>query len=88
MLDFGKYTFEILISYVGTFSLVAIVIVSTYLDARKVKRDLKNLNTENFMEKYGIHKSALLPARLAGSFVLTTFLMGLYIIYRDGPEKT
>ena len=28
------------------------------------------LNTENFMEKYGIHKSALLPARLAGSFVL------------------
>ena len=30
MLDFGKYTFEILISYVGTFSLVAIVIVSTY----------------------------------------------------------
>tara|TARA_Y100001968_G_C19317128_1_gene697322 strand:- start:614 stop:1027 length:414 start_codon:yes stop_codon:yes gene_type:complete len=46
------------------------------------------LNTENFMEKYGIHKSALLPARLAGSFVLTTFLMGLYIIYRGGPEGT
>ena len=47
MLDFGKYTFEILISYVGTFSLVAIVIVSTYLDAKKVKRDLKNLNIDN-----------------------------------------
>ena len=46
------------------------------------------LNTENFMEKYGIHRSALLPARLAGSFVLTTFLMGLYIIYRGGPEGT
>ena len=40
------------------------------------------------MEKYGIHRSALLPARLAGSFVLTTFLMGLYIIYRGGPEGT
>ena len=40
MLDFGKYTFEILISYIGTFSLVAIVIVSTYLDAKKVKREL------------------------------------------------
>ena len=26
------------------------------------------LNTENFMEKYGIHKSAMLPMRLAGSF--------------------
>ena len=46
------------------------------------------LNTENFMEKYGIHKSAMLPMRLAGSFVLTTFLMGLYIIFRGGPEGT
>ena len=51
MLDFGKYTFEILISYVGTFSFVSIVIISTYLDARKVKRDLKNLNTENLNDK-------------------------------------
>ena len=30
----------------------------------------------------------LTRARLAGSFVLTTFLMGLYIIYRGGPEGT
>ena len=45
-------------------------------------------NTGNFLEKYGIHKSAMLPTRLAGSFVLTTFLMGLYIIYRGGPEGT
>lgn len=51
MLDFGKYTFEILISYIGTFSLVAIVIVSTYLDAKKVKRDLKNLNIDNLNDK-------------------------------------
>ena len=51
MLDFGKYTFEILISYVGTFFLVSIVIISTYLDTRKVKRDLKNLNTDNLNDK-------------------------------------
>ena len=51
MLDFGKYTFEILISYVGTFSLVSIAIISTYLDTRKVKRDLKNLNTDNLNDK-------------------------------------
>ena len=44
MLDIGKYTFEV-------FSLVAIVIVSTYLDARKVKRDLKNLNIDNLNDK-------------------------------------
>ena len=51
MLDFGKYTFEVLISYAGTFSLVSIVIVSTYLDAKKVKRVLKNLNTDNLNDK-------------------------------------
>ena len=28
-----------------------IVIVSTYLDARKVKRDLKNLNIDNLNDK-------------------------------------
>ena len=45
------------------------------------------LNTENFLEKYGIHQSALLPARLAGSFVLATFLVGFYLLFR-GVEGT
>ena len=51
MLDFGKYTFEVLISYVGTFSLISIVIVSTYLDANKVKKDLRDLNIDNLNDK-------------------------------------
>tara|TARA_Y100000589_G_scaffold270175_1_gene262327 strand:- start:123 stop:278 length:156 start_codon:yes stop_codon:yes gene_type:complete len=51
MLDFGKYTFEVLISYVGTFSLVSIVIISTYFDAKKVKKDLKNLNIDILNDK-------------------------------------
>mgnify|MGYP001468872361 FL=1 len=51
MLDFGKYTFEVLISYVGTFSLISIVIVSTYLDAKKVKKDLRDLNIDNLNDK-------------------------------------
>ena len=51
MLDFGKYTFEVLISYVGTFSLVSIVIISTYFEAKKVKKDLKNLNIDNLNDK-------------------------------------
>ena len=46
------------------------------------------LDEMGILEKYGIHKSAMLPTRLAGSFVLTTFLMGLYIIFRGGPEGT
>ena len=51
MLDFGKYTFEVLISYVGTFSLISIVIVSTYLDAKKVKKDLRDLDIDNLNDK-------------------------------------
>jgi hypothetical protein len=43
--------------------------------------------TEKFLDNYGIHPSALLPARLAGSFVLSTVLMGAYILFR-GPEGT
>ena len=45
------------------------------------------LNTENFLEKYGIHQSALLPGRLAGSFVLATVLIGIYLLFR-GVEGT
>ena len=45
------------------------------------------LNTENFLEKYGIHQSAILPGRLAGSFVLATVLVGIYLLFR-GVEGT
>ena len=40
MLDFGKYSFEILISYLSTFSLILILIISTYLNSKKVEKDL------------------------------------------------
>ena len=45
------------------------------------------LTTEKFLSNYGIHQSALLPTRLAGSFVLATVLLGVYILFR-GPEGT
>ena len=40
ILDFGKYSFEILISYLSTFSLILILVISTYLNSKKVKKDL------------------------------------------------
>ena len=40
ILDFGKYSFEILISYLSTFSLILILIISTYLNLKKVEKDL------------------------------------------------
>ena len=46
MMDFGKYSFEILISYLGTFSLLLILIISTYLDSKKVKKDLDKLTND------------------------------------------
>ena len=45
------------------------------------------LNTNSFLEKYGIHQSAVLPGRLAGSFVLSTVLVGVYLLFR-GVEGT
>jgi len=44
-------------------------------------------NTDNFLEKYGIHQSAVLPGRFAGSFVLATVLVGIYLLFR-GVEGT
>ena len=43
ILDFGKYSFEILISYLSTFSLILILIISTYLNSKKVEKDLDKL---------------------------------------------
>ena len=47
MMDFGKYSFEILISYLGTFSLILILIITTYLDSKKVKKNLDKLKNDN-----------------------------------------
>ena len=38
ILDFGKYSLEILISYLSTFSLILILVISTYLNSKKVKK--------------------------------------------------
>ena len=43
ILDFGKYSFEILISYLSTFSLILVLVISTYLNSKKVKQDLDKL---------------------------------------------
>ena len=47
MMDFGKYSFEILISYLGTFSLILILIITTYLDSKRVKKNLDKLTNDN-----------------------------------------
>tara|TARA_X000000368_G_C22973502_1_gene686568 strand:- start:59 stop:232 length:174 start_codon:yes stop_codon:yes gene_type:complete len=47
MLDFGKYSFEILISYLCTFSLILILVISTYLDSKKVNKDLDKFKNNN-----------------------------------------
>ena len=45
-MDFGKYSFEILISYLGTFSLILILIIATFLDSQKVKKNLDKLTND------------------------------------------
>ena len=47
MLDFGKYSFEILISYLCTCSLILILVISTYLDSKKVNKDLDKFKNNN-----------------------------------------
>ncbi len=44
-------------------------------------------NTKNFLDKYGLDVSSAFFARFAGSFVLATVLMQLYILFR-GTEGT
>jgi hypothetical protein len=46
ILDFGKYSFEILISYLSTFSLILILVISTYLNSKKVKKDLDKFKSK------------------------------------------
>lgn len=47
ILDFGKYSLEILISYLSTFSLILILVISTYLNSKKVKKDLDKLKNKD-----------------------------------------
>ncbi len=57
ILDFGKYSLEILISYLSTFSLILILVISTYLNSKKVKKDLdkfKNKGTNDSKKSQSI----------------------------------
>ena len=47
ILDFGKYSLEILFSYLITFSLILILVISTYLNSKKVKKDLDKLKNKD-----------------------------------------
>ena len=57
ILDFGKYSLEILFSYLSTFSLILILVISTYLNSKKVKKDLdkfKNKGTNDSKKSQSI----------------------------------
>ena len=47
ILDFGKYSLEILFSYLSTFSLILILVISTYLSSKKVKKDLDKFKNKD-----------------------------------------
>ena len=47
ILDFGKYSLEILFSYLSTFSLMLILVISTYLNSKKVKKDLDKFKNKD-----------------------------------------
>ncbi len=47
ILDFGKYSLEILFSYLSTFSLILILVISTYLNSKKLKKDLDKFKNKD-----------------------------------------
>ena len=47
ILDFGKYSLEILFSYLSTFSLILILVISTYLNSKKVKKNMEKFKNKN-----------------------------------------
>ena len=47
ILDFGKYSLEILFSYLSTFSLILILVISTYINSKKVKKDLDKFKNKD-----------------------------------------
>ena len=45
--------------------------------------------SEKFCDQYGIHHSAILPLRLAGSLIAALVLISVYILFREnGPQGT
>ena len=45
--------------------------------------------SEKFCDQYGIHHSAILPLRLAGSLIAALILVSIYILFREnGPQGT
>ena len=44
--------------------------------------------SEKFCDQYGIHHSAILPFRLAGSLIAALVLVSVYILFREnGPME-
>ena len=46
MLDFGKYSLAILISYGGTFCLLLVLFLTTFFKSKKIINELDNLEKE------------------------------------------
>ena len=44
---------------------------------------LETHDTKSFMNQYGIHVTALLPARLAGSLIASITIVGVNILFRE-----
>ena len=64
-----------------------IFIITLLMGAYYAYRSL--VDTKSFMAQYGIHVTAMLPARLAGSLIASITIVGIYILFREnGPEGT
>ena len=76
-----------MISLFNGYIFFGIFIVTLLMGAYYAYRSL--LDTKSFMAQYGIHVTAMLPARLAGSLIASITIVGLYILFREnGPEGT
>ena len=76
-----------MISLFNGYIFFGIFIITLLMGAYYAYRSL--LDTKSFMHQYGIHVTALLPARLAGSLIASITIVGVYILFREnGPEGT
>jgi len=76
-----------MISLFNGYIFFGIFIVTLLMGAYYAYRSL--LDTKSFMAQYGIHVTAMLPARLAGSLIASITIVGVYILFREnGPEGT
>jgi len=76
-----------MISLFNGYIFFGIFIVTLLMGAYYAYRSL--LDTKSFMAQYGIHVTAMLPARLAGSLIASITIVGIYILFREnGPEGT